>query len=340
MATAMANTRARARMTSLSSFAAQARRAGRSVDDKAPRCGASFKWQGADLNRRHPHFQCGALPTELPCPLAEAGFAKRQGAKQVVKIGGAAGRSFVRLRASRAGSASTVIVPSRSPRASPRAGNFCRHAPGPRDRGRPGGPHAPSLQGFLSWLREGTRVVKRDMEQGLDEVRVMTVHGAKGLEAPIVFLPDTCSTRSARPPGGLLKLDDGQANDAPAHFVWPVKGTGDLATLQQAKAASGAGRGGGTQPAALRGADACARPAVRGGLRGRQRAAGGLLVQSHPAGPRRPPRRDRGGRRTRRVAHRQRADRQARGRHGACAGFGRVRPVCRPGPGDPHRRSR
>ena len=34
------------------------------------------------------------------------------------------------------------------------------------------------------------------MEQGRDEVRVMTVHGAKGLEAPIVFLPDTCSTRS------------------------------------------------------------------------------------------------------------------------------------------------
>ena len=97
---------------------------------------------------------------------------------------------------------------------------------------------APSLQGFLSWLREGTRVVKRDMEQGLDEVRVMTVHGAKGLEAPIVFLPDTCSTRSARPPGGLLKLDDAQRPaDAPAPFVWPVKGTGDLATLQLAKAA-------------------------------------------------------------------------------------------------------
>ena len=45
------------------------------------------------------------------------------------------------------------------------------------------------------------------MEQGRDEVRVMTVHGAKGLEAPIVFLPDTCSTRSARRPGGLLRLE-------------------------------------------------------------------------------------------------------------------------------------
>ena len=39
----------------------------------------------------------------------------------------------------------------------------------------------------------------------------MTVHGAKGLEAPIVFLPDTCSTRSGRRPGGLLRLDVGDA---------------------------------------------------------------------------------------------------------------------------------
>ncbi len=35
------------------------------------------------------------------------------------------------------------------------------------------------------------------MEQGRDEVRVMTVHGSKGLEAPIVFLPDTCQAAAA-----------------------------------------------------------------------------------------------------------------------------------------------
>jgi ATP-dependent helicase/nuclease subunit A len=93
---------------------------------------------------------------------------------------------------------------------------------------------APSLQGFLSWLRQGTRVIKRDMEQSLDEVRVMTVHGAKGLEAPIVFLPDTCSTRSGRWPGSLLDLDGGHAA---LPFVWPVKGTSDLSPVQRAKAA-------------------------------------------------------------------------------------------------------
>ena len=49
----------------------------------------------------------------------------------------------------------------------------------------------PSLEGFLDWLERGGTEIKRDMERGRDEVRVMTVHGAKGLEADIVILPDT-----------------------------------------------------------------------------------------------------------------------------------------------------
>jgi ATP-dependent helicase/nuclease subunit A len=52
--------------------------------------------------------------------------------------------------------------------------------------------HVPSLQGFLHWLVVGDIEVKRDFaEQQRDEVRIMTVHGAKGLEAPVVFVPDT-----------------------------------------------------------------------------------------------------------------------------------------------------
>ena len=54
---------------------------------------------------------------------------------------------------------------------------------------------APSLQGFLHWLRAGEGDIKRDLEQSRrDEVRIITVHGAKGLQAPIVFLPDTMRT--------------------------------------------------------------------------------------------------------------------------------------------------
>lgn len=51
--------------------------------------------------------------------------------------------------------------------------------------------HAPSLQGFLEWITSGENSVKRDMEQGMEAVRIMTVHGSKGLQAPIVILPDT-----------------------------------------------------------------------------------------------------------------------------------------------------
>ena len=54
--------------------------------------------------------------------------------------------------------------------------------------------HSPSLEGFLHWMDAGEVETKRDLEQGnVDEVRVMTAHGAKGLQAPIVILPDTIS---------------------------------------------------------------------------------------------------------------------------------------------------
>ena len=58
--------------------------------------------------------------------------------------------------------------------------------------------HSPSLESFLDWVERGAVEIKRDMERSRNEVRVMTVHGAKGLEADIVILPDTTSL-----PGGL-----------------------------------------------------------------------------------------------------------------------------------------
>lgn len=54
--------------------------------------------------------------------------------------------------------------------------------------------HIPSLQGFMHWLDNGEIQIKRDMEKGRNEVRILTVHGAKGLQAPIVFIPDTVHT--------------------------------------------------------------------------------------------------------------------------------------------------
>jgi ATP-dependent helicase/nuclease subunit A len=54
----------------------------------------------------------------------------------------------------------------------------------------------PSLTGFLAWMETDDVEVKRQLDGDGDRIRVMTVHGAKGLEAEIVILPDTCD----RPP--------------------------------------------------------------------------------------------------------------------------------------------
>jgi len=59
----------------------------------------------------------------------------------------------------------------------------------------------PSLQGFLHAVVASEQEVKRELEGGdIDQVRVMTVHGAKGLQAPIVILPDTVSVPQFRDP--------------------------------------------------------------------------------------------------------------------------------------------
>jgi len=50
---------------------------------------------------------------------------------------------------------------------------------------------APTLAGFLAWIEAGEITIKREMDRAGDAVRVMTVHGAKGLEAPVVIMPDT-----------------------------------------------------------------------------------------------------------------------------------------------------
>lgn len=68
--------------------------------------------------------------------------------------------------------------------------------------------HPASLQGFLTWLQLWDQEVKREAETASDAVRVLTVHGAKGLEAPIVFLADAGpSKRGNEPP--LLWTPDG-----------------------------------------------------------------------------------------------------------------------------------
>ncbi len=65
----------------------------------------------------------------------------------------------------------------------------------------------PSLTGFLNWLQTEDVTVKRQMDSAGDRIRVMTVHGSKGLEAPIVILPDT-TVRKRDIRGDFLKSGD------------------------------------------------------------------------------------------------------------------------------------
>jgi ATP-dependent helicase/nuclease subunit A len=94
----------------------------------------------------------------------------------------------------------------------------------------------PSLQGFLHWLRVANPEIKRDMEQERDEVRVMTVHGAKGLEAPIVFLADTCAFKASD--CSILSLPiAGAPPGAPKLPVWVLKGARRLEEIEKAREA-------------------------------------------------------------------------------------------------------
>lgn len=58
--------------------------------------------------------------------------------------------------------------------------------------------HTPSLQAFLHWLLASEAEIKRELDRTGGQVRIMTVHAAKGLEAPIVFLPDAASIPRAQ----------------------------------------------------------------------------------------------------------------------------------------------
>jgi ATP-dependent helicase/nuclease subunit A len=95
-----------------------------------------------------------------------------------------------------------------------------------------------SLQGFMAWLRAADTEIKRDMEISRDEVRVMTVHGAKGLEASVVFLVDTTSSPSDTQRLRLIHLPRSDAAPhAPGVVVWAGKKADDPAAVAAARAA-------------------------------------------------------------------------------------------------------
>ncbi len=97
-----------------------------------------------------------------------------------------------------------------------------------------------SLEGFLHWIESGAQQIKRDLEQAKDSVRVMTVHGAKGLQAPIVILPD--SLQEPRPAGGVFWLPSSKSSGLrgaeSALPFWPLRQALDGALAADARAAA------------------------------------------------------------------------------------------------------
>ncbi len=84
----------------------------------------------------------------------------------------------------------------------------------------------PSLTGFLVWMETDDLEIKRQLDTAGDRIRVMTVHGAKGLESPIVILPDT-GQRDIRMQDSLIEMG--------GRMVWATKSDDTPEGLQNAR---------------------------------------------------------------------------------------------------------
>lgn len=80
----------------------------------------------------------------------------------------------------------------------------------------------PSLQRFIDWFDRGDADIKRELGEGGDMVRVMTVHGSKGLEAPVVILADAAFDPGQRPHPDAVVLPVTETASLP--LIRPAKG--------------------------------------------------------------------------------------------------------------------
>jgi ATP-dependent helicase/nuclease subunit A len=73
-----------------------------------------------------------------------------------------------------------------------------------------------TLRHFLKWFITGESEIKRDMDAS-QGIRIMTIHGSKGLASPIVFLIDTLLVQKKE---SLLNLNDEHTNPNYDLWIW------------------------------------------------------------------------------------------------------------------------
>jgi len=93
--------------------------------------------------------------------------------------------------------------------------------------------HSSSLAGFATWFASEDTEIKRNMDQGSGEVRLMTVHGAKGLESSIVILPDTTSTPRSNATSALMFVEPNLSG--PTLPFWRLSGLAQTQAIEDWK---------------------------------------------------------------------------------------------------------
>jgi ATP-dependent helicase/nuclease subunit A len=96
-----------------------------------------------------------------------------------------------------------------------------------------------SLQQFLDWFERSSSEIKRERLTGSNEVQIMTVHGAKGLQAPVVILADMTvdpGARGNKDPNSVLPVDIG--GELPLLRIDKEARSGRLAEVEHARESS------------------------------------------------------------------------------------------------------
>lgn len=93
--------------------------------------------------------------------------------------------------------------------------------------------HTPSLQGFIQWFDAGEGELKREPGASEGLVRVMTVHGAKGLQAPIVILADATGNPESSPTRGLALIEEASGLVVPVPDLQKGEKAGRVAEAEE-----------------------------------------------------------------------------------------------------------